>query len=104
VFSPFISLSNGHGSADYYGIPGGGGERRRVFSHFHIYVYIPVHYTPLPIGPLVVFLTCHLIQVAAEPEAKVKIEDKEAEELFNPTDYNNLNGKTEVILGSVVPV
>jgi hypothetical protein len=26
----------------------------------------------------------------------VKVEDKEGEEPFNPADYENLNGKTEV--------
>ncbi len=32
----------------------------------------------------------------ADLNTTVKVEDKEGEEPFNPADYENLNGKTEV--------
>jgi hypothetical protein len=41
---------------------------------------------------------------SADLNTTVKVEDKEGEEPFNPADYENLNGKTEVGTGTIFSV
>ncbi len=52
-----------------------------------------------PSHNLLWMITFFYIKDTADLNTTVKVEEKEGEEPFNPADYENLNGKTEVGTG-----